>query len=89
MDGSGPMRVLHSALRRGDTPVVFALKEGKTDLVKILANCPQVDLDVVDEDFNHLENMRIFVDLSYLDLEDDLDVVDEEGFVEDVEDIGR
>ena len=51
------MRVLHSAIRRGDTPVMFALKEGKTELVKILANCPQVDLDVVDEDLKHLEEI--------------------------------
>lgn len=36
---------------------MFALKEGKTELVKILAICPQVDLDVVDEDLQHLEDI--------------------------------
>ena len=57
LDGSRPMRELHSAIRRGDTAAMFALKEGKTELVKILANCPQVDLDVVDEDLKHLEEI--------------------------------
>ena len=52
-----PMRVFYSANRRGDTPIIFALKEGKTDIVKILANNPQVNLDDVDEDSQHLEDI--------------------------------
>ena len=51
------MRVFYSANRRGDTPIIFALKEGKTDIVKILANNPQVNLDDVDEDSQHLEDI--------------------------------
>ena len=47
--------------RRGDTPLMFALKEGKTDIVKILAKYPQVDLDVVDEDLQHLEDIARYL----------------------------
>ena len=54
---SRPIRVVHSATRRGDTAVMFALKEAKTELVEILANCPRVDLEVVDEDLQHLEDI--------------------------------
>ena len=32
----------------GDTPVMLALKEGKTDLVILLASCPRVDLTTTD-----------------------------------------
>ena len=29
--------------KSGDTPVMMALKSGKTDIVKILVGCPRVD----------------------------------------------
>ena len=58
-----------------------ALKRNRTEILKVLANCSRVDLDVVDEDFNHLENMHIYVGLT--------DLEEEAGFVEDVEDIDR
>ena len=34
---------------RGDTPIMIALKESRTEFVKILANCPRVDLSCRDE----------------------------------------
>ena len=42
---------------RGDTPIIMALKEGKTEIIKILLRCPRVDLNVVDINFQHLEDI--------------------------------
>jgi len=40
----------------GDTPIMLALNEGKTEIVKILLRCPRVNLDVVDRNMKHLED---------------------------------
>ena len=34
----------------GDTPVMLALKESETEIIKILLNCPRVDLNCRDEE---------------------------------------
>ena len=46
---------------RGDTPIIMALKEGKTEIIKILLRCPRVDLNVVDINFQHLEDIARLV----------------------------
>ena len=35
---------------KGDTPVMIALKEGETEIVKILVGCPRVDLTIRDKE---------------------------------------
>jgi len=42
--------------RDGDTPIMKALNERKTEIVKILLRCPRVNLDVVDRNMKHLED---------------------------------
>ena len=41
----------------GDTPLMFCLKNNKTHLARCLINTPGVDLDTVDRDGKHLENV--------------------------------
>lgn len=41
----------------GDTPIMMAVKHDMTDMVTVLANCPRVNLDVVDRDLKHLEDI--------------------------------
>ena len=41
----------------GETPVMLAMKEGKTEMVKILLDNPRVDLDTVDGQGRFLENI--------------------------------
>ena len=36
--------------KNGDTPVMMALKSGKTDMMKILVGCPRVDLTIRDKE---------------------------------------
>ena len=43
--------------RDGNTPVILALKDNKTEVVEILLRCPRVDLDVIDADMKHLEEL--------------------------------
>ena len=38
-------------------PIMEAMRYGETKLVEILLRCPLVDLDVVDDDGNHLEEI--------------------------------
>lgn len=40
-----------------DTPIMMALKEHNTEISEILLRCPRVDLDVVDADKKHLEEL--------------------------------
>ena len=42
---------------RGDTPIMLALKEDKTEIVEILLECPRVDVNVVDREMQHLEDI--------------------------------
>ena len=35
---------------RGDTPIMWALKVGKTEIVEILLRCPRVDLNCRDKE---------------------------------------
>ena len=44
-------------VRRGDTPIMRALKRNRTEILKVLENCSRVDLDVVDGNFKHLEDI--------------------------------
>ena len=41
----------------GDTPIMWALKEDKTEIVEILLECPRVDMNVVDQKMQHLEDI--------------------------------
>ena len=43
--------------RDGDTPIMKALKEDKTEIVEILLECPRVDVNVVDREMQHLEDI--------------------------------
>ena len=42
---------------RGETPIMLALKEDKTEIVEILLECPRVDVNVVDREMQHLEDI--------------------------------
>ena len=42
---------------RGDTPIMMALKEDKTEIVEILLEFPRVDVNVVDREMQHLEDI--------------------------------
>ena len=42
---------------RGDIPIMEAMRYGEKKLVEILLRCPRVDLDLVDNDGNHLEEI--------------------------------
>ena len=41
----------------GDTPVMYCLKNNKTEIARCLINTPVVDLDTVDSDGRHLEEI--------------------------------
>ena len=44
--------------RYGDNPVMMALKDGEKEIVEILLRCSRVDLDVVDVNKKHLEEIN-------------------------------
>ena len=41
----------------GDTPVMYCLKNNKIEMARCLINTPGVDLDTVDRDGKHLEDI--------------------------------
>ena len=41
----------------GETPVMFCLKTNKTAMARVLLNQPEVDLDTVDTNHLHLEDI--------------------------------
>ena len=41
----------------GDTPLMFCLKNNKIEMARCLINTPGVDLDTVDRDGKHLEDI--------------------------------
>ena len=41
----------------GDTPIMMALKEGKTEIFKILVRCPRVDITCRDRHGHLLEDV--------------------------------
>ena len=43
--------------RNGDTPVMFCLKNNKIEMARCLINTPGVDLDTVDREGKHLEDI--------------------------------
>ena len=43
--------------REGDTPLMHCLKDCKTEIAGILLNNPKVDLDIVDSNGRHLEDI--------------------------------
>ena len=45
---------------------MFGLKEGKTKMVRILASCPGVDLDLLDEELKPLEQIARYFPSIYL-----------------------
>ena len=43
--------------RRGDTPIMSALRRERTDIVKVLLTCPRVDLNVVSINRKNIEDI--------------------------------
>ena len=43
--------------RNRDSPIMMALRRNRIDIVKVLTNCPHVDLNVVNRDSKHLEDI--------------------------------
>ena len=43
--------------KAGDSPILYCIKNNKTEMVQILLNNPRVDLDTVDRKGKYLENI--------------------------------
>ena len=49
-----------------ETPILIAMRENRTDMVKIMMNCSQVDVSVTDDEVWHKKSFYVKFGLSYL-----------------------